>query len=230
MDHHVHVDLKLDTLKGEPLTISYADDLAEFFFRTNVSYRYDEWAKADAHRDRITAGDVSAINQTMAARSSAKHWTKFTDSDADLDCLLGLSRKWDLFEMSDAAWREHDVESRLGDTFEATMGPYRGAAVVTKVLHIKRPALIPVCDSIVANVLGTSLSDSSDWKSTRDFVVHLRTQGRANLEGLRTMQGRLADAGFDRTLVRILDSVLWTFGLSDGPYAVFREWLARVYG
>ena len=44
------------------------------------------------------------------------------------------------------------------------------------------------------------------------------------------MQGRLADAGFDRTLVRILDSVLWTFGLSDGPYAVFREWLARVYG
>lgn len=227
-DEHVHLQLR--TCKGEPFTIKYANDLAEFFFRTNLSYRYDEWAKADAHPNRITPGDISAINQTMAAHSAAKRWTTLTDGDVNLSCLLRLDRDWDLFDMPDAAWQEHDLETRLGDAFEVTMGPYRGAAVATKVLHIKRPALIPVCDSVVANVMGTTLLDSGDWKRVREFVVHLRSQGRANLDGLKAMQERLGRAGFDRTTVRIFDSVLWTYGHQDGPYAVFGEWLTRVYG
>ena len=30
--------------------------------------------------------------------------------------------------------------------------------------------------------------------------------------------------------VRILDTILWTSGLREGSYAVFRDWLARVHG
>jgi len=225
-----HIHLKLQPLKGAPFVIPYADDVAEFFFRTNLSYRYDEWAATDTNRNRITAGDITAINQTMAARSSAKHWDKFTTAKSDLASLAALDTRWDLFEMTDEAWKSNDMETALAKVFESVMGPYRGAAVVTKVLHIKRPKLIPVCDSVVAATMGTALDNSSDPWSVGRFVVHLRAQGRENLDSLSAIQERLRVIGFDRSLVRILDSILWTSGLREGPYAVFRDWLTRVHG
>jgi hypothetical protein len=196
----------------------------------HLSYRYDEWAAKDANRNRITAGDITAINQTTAARSPAKHWDKLTTPKSDLPSLAALDTRWDLFEMTDEAWKSNDMEAALAKVFDAVMGPYRGAAVVTKVLHIKRPKLIPVCDSVVAATMGTTLDNSSDPWSVRRFVVHLRSQGRENLESLRTIQQRLHAIGFDRSLVRILDSILWTSGLREGPYAVFRDWLTKVHG
>jgi len=98
------------------------------------------------------------------------------------------------------------------------------------VLHIKRPRLIPVCDSYVAATMGIQLADSSDWHSLLELVLHLRTQGQANLASLLTIQTRLSKAGLERTLVRILDALLWMQANERGEYVVFADWLRKTYG
>lgn len=227
-DQHVH--LEFVPLHGESFTIAYADDLAEFFFRANASASgegsYDEWTLSAHDPNRITAGDITAVNRTMAARTAPKRWTSFTESVEDAGWLSALDLGWDLFAMPEGEWLRHGVQTRLGDAFKAVMGPYRGAAVATKVLHIKRPRLIPVCDSYVARTMCVQLWDSADWHSLLALVVHLRKQGRANAEGLRVIRERLRAAGFERTAVRILDALLWMHAGDSGPYAAFSAWLA----
>ena len=38
--------------------------------------------------------------------------------------------------------------------FAAMCGPYRGLSVVSKMLHLKRPRLIPLLDALVVEQLG----------------------------------------------------------------------------
>lgn len=227
-DQHVRVDLV--PLSGSPFTIHYADCLAEFFFRANASSfgpnAYDEWIKKGADPNRITDDDVSAVSQTMAARTPHKYWTAFTEAKADEPWLTALDPDWDLYSMSEKEWLQHVVHKHLGEAFKAVIGPYRGPAVATKVLHIKRPRLIPVCDSYVARTMGVELVDSAGLLR---LVMHLHKQGQANLEALCAIQARLSEIGIDRTLVRILDALLWMRGNERGEYAVFAQWLHEVY-
>lgn len=223
---HEHVRLQLRTCAGNPFTIHCAGDLAEFFFRANASSvgpnAYDEWVSKSVEPNRITSGDVSAVNQTMAARTPYKHWTTFTEATADASWLTALDPAWDLYATPEEEWLQHVVPKHLDATFEAVIGPYRGPAVATKVLHIKRPRLIPVCDSYVAGTMGVKLLDSAGLLR---LVMHLRKQGRANMAALLTIQTRLSAAGIERTLVRILDALLWMRGNNRGEYTVFAQWL-----
>jgi hypothetical protein len=41
------------------------------------------------------------------------------------------------------------------------------------------------------------------------LVLHLRGEGRKNLDALRTVHTRMAEKGIERSLVRILDAILW---------------------
>jgi hypothetical protein len=95
--------------------------------------------------------------------------------------------------------------------------------VITKVLHIKRPQLIPVLDSLVAEQIGARAGeDLSTWVET---VERVRAVGRANLDELRAIQEHLRSNGIsDRTLVRILDALLWTSSPGSYLYARLMGW------
>ena len=227
-DTHVHIDLT--PLVGSAFTIDYADELAEFFFRANASSvgpnAYDACVVSGADPNRITDDNITAVNQTMAARTSHKRWTTFTEVTTDEPWLTALDPNWDLYAMAEKEWLQDDVHKHLGAAFKAVIGPYRRPAVATKVLHIKRPRLIPVCDSYVARTMGVELWDSAGLLG---LVTHLREQGQVNLDGLLEIQARLREIGIDRTLVRILDALLWMRGNKRGEYAVFEQWLHKVY-
>ena len=214
-----HIRLKLKTCQGVPLAIDQAGEFAEFFFRTNASSAgpkaYDAWVLKGADPNRITVDDVAAVNRTMAARTPYKYWTKFTDVDADEPWLAALDPEWDLYAMPENEWLKQVVHRGLGEAFKEVMGPYRGPAGTTKVLHIKRPRLIPVCDSYVAGVMGVRFGDEVKWQDLLRLVMHLRRQGQANLDALLTIQQRLQKAGFERSLVRILDALLWMRGAEN---------------
>jgi hypothetical protein len=91
----------------------------------------------------------------------------------------------------------------------SVIGPYRNLAVATKILHLKRPGLFPVLDSLVVDQLGGSGRDPID------MVSHVRQQGLANIAALSAIQMQLAGLTVQngpilRTRVRILDGLLWT--------------------
>ena len=225
-----HLELELKTCQGASVTIHYAAYLAEFFFRANASSfgpnAYDDCVLKGLDPNRITDDDVSAVNQTMVARTPHKCWTDFTEATRDEPWLTALDPEWGLYSMPETEWLQHVVHKHLGVAFKAVIGPYRRPAVATKVLHIKRPRLIPVCDSYVARIMGVELWDSAGLLG---LVTHLREQGQVNLDGLLKIQARLSEIGIDRTLVRILDALLWMRGNERGEYVVFEQWLHEVY-
>ena len=212
------------------LVIEGAQWLAETFFRRDPSAvgrnSYDAWIEATQHdpgrRDRVVDGDITAVNTTMAARTSHKAWAPLVAS-TDWSWLEALDPTWDLFETpeADAAWAT--IAQRLAAAFDATKRPGLGIAVVTKVLHIKRPGLIPVMDSVVIEQIGARVSnDVATWVSA---IGQVRAVGRENVDELGAVRDHLRARGIaDRSLVRILDALLWVSSPGSGLFASLTGW------
>jgi hypothetical protein len=140
-----------------------------------------------------------------------------------LPWLEAIDPDWDLLLMPNDQWNGLDVEDLLLAAFRATQRRSLGIAVVTKVLHIKRPRLIPVLDSLVLAQIGARASD--DPRSWVAGVERVREVGRANLEALRAIDRHLRDRGIDpRSLVRILDALLWTSSSTAGLFSSLEGW------
>jgi len=216
--------------QGPGFSIEGAQWLAETFFRrdpSSVGQRsYDAWiATTQAEPDRLNAiedGDVTAVNRTMAARTSHAKWGKVIE-EGDWSALAELDLTWDLFDLDDSAWAANNVAGRLQDTFAAIRRPGLGVAVITKVLHIKRPRLIPVVDSLVVEQVGTRIGkDVSTWVDTIEAV---RDVGRRNYTQLQLVNAHLADRGITgRTLVRVLDALLWTSHSRSNLFGSLTGW------
>ncbi len=213
-----------------PLVIEGAQWLAETFFRRDPSAvgasSFDAWIRGTQldpeRRDRIIDDDITAVNRTMAARTSHTRWAPII-VDADQRWLTDLDAQWDLIDMSDTDWAASEVTKRLRLAFAAVQRPGLGIAVVTKVLHIKRPRLIRVLDSLVLSQIGARTSD--DVKTWVVAMEHVRAIGRENLEALSAIRDHLAGQGVgERPLVRILDSLLWTCTPGAALFGHLSQW------
>jgi hypothetical protein len=113
----------------------------------------------------------------------------------------------DLFQASDKQWIDQQVSAKVEKLFKIVIGKGIGIARATKMLHIKRPMLIPVCDSYVLKLMGIP---DVGAESGVALVEHLRTIRKDLLPTLKGLRNRLHEMDCDRTLVRILDSLLWS--------------------
>jgi hypothetical protein len=95
--------------------------------------------------------------------------------------------------------------ARLFDAFAEIKGV--GLAKTTKALHPKRPALIPILDSVVQAYLGEDAPTALVRSYKRDLD--------RNRAALRKLQRELADRGHRLTEVRILDVLIWS-ACADG--------------
>jgi hypothetical protein len=95
----------------------------------------------------------------------------------------------------------------LASVFALVIGKGIGIAVATKVLHVKRPRLIPVCDSYVLRLMGIPGQNAGSGLALVECLRTLRTQWTPPLQQL---QRSLRDMGHDRSLIRIADAVMWS--------------------
>ena len=209
--------------------IDYADERAAFFFMSNLSSvgasGFDRRVTSPQNElDRIQIADIYAINSTMMARTGYAHWTQFTGVAGPLSWLQHLDTSWNLLTMEDTAWTSSDCAARILAALQVVMGPYRTTSITTKLLHLKRPNLLPVCDSYVCAMLGEK---SGGPAQTMRLITAVRDVGRFNLGALTEISKRLKSIGIDRTLVRILDSLLWSAYPDSGPDAEFARWLVQ---
>lgn len=205
------VIIEVRRLDGGTLRIPHAIEMAQVFFHLDQSANgqnsYDIYVATNGRpKDRIVEEDVAAINRTMAARSSHAYWRELITEDP-LPWLAALAPSWRLLDLSDEAWSA--VEARLAAAFEASFGRGRRLSVVTKVLHIKRPDLIPVCDALVLQQLGAAAGTEGDPAKAAAFIGHLRVESRRNLSGLRAIQDRLKSGGRAPSLLRIFEALIW---------------------
>lgn len=191
---------------GPRLVIADSVGLALEFFSKDASSvgqkAYDARA-GHGDPDRITADDVRAINETMRARARHSAWENEFAAVEPLPWLKAISLDWDLIATDVAIWEAANATAVCAEAVAKATGPYRGPSVATKVLHLKRPRIFPVLDSLVLEQIGAT--------SQRVPVLldHLRRVGRTNLEELKAVHTSLDKAGYPRTLVRILDGLLW---------------------
>lgn len=203
------VTVTVERLDGRtPLIIERAELVAEVFFRLDASARrggYDEYIRTSRRlHDRIVKEDIGALNRTMRARSPVWAWAELIERGR-LGWLVALGRDWDALALDDAMWKALGCSEALEGAVRGIKGPFHGRAVATKLLHLKRPALVPVCDSFVEWQLGAS--SSTDLV---ELVEYIRSQGRRNLTELLAVQASLASRGIERTLVRVFDALLWS--------------------
>lgn len=203
---------------GPTLVIEDAEQLALDFMRHDASSQpggYDDLA-GHGERDRITRSDIVAINTTMRARSPHTAWDTLITDPRPLPWLTGIDPDWDLLELDGDLWgrARPAVEAALA----AATGPGRGLSVGTKVLHLKRPTMFPVLDRLVLEQLG-----ATEATLALNVVEHLRSEGRRNLEPLREIQAAVRPH-YPRTLVRILDVLIWTTHPAAGLSPSLRGW------
>ncbi len=211
---------------GPRLVLESVERLALEFFRRDPSARetpageppsYDVWARRTP-RDRLVRDDVAAINRTMAARNKYASWGSLLVGTRPQAWLTALGTEWDLVEMTDADWESAHVTERLAAALAEMLGTGRDLSVATKVLHLKRPRLVPVCDSLVLAQVGIRGADPIAP------IMWLRRIGRENVEALRAIDGVLRLFMIERSLVRILDAVLWATHPSSALAKTLTGW------
>jgi hypothetical protein len=204
---------------GPSLLIEDAERLVMAFFRTDPSSApggYDDLA-GRGDRDRVTRADIVAINTTMRARSPHHVWEALIGAAEPQAWLLVLDPTWGLVELDDDIWQEK-ARPAVEHALTGAIAPGRGLSVATKVLHLKRPRMFPVLDSLVLQQLGVT-----DSVPTMKVMDHLRAEGRRNLDALVSVQANVAKQ-YDRSLVRILDVLLWTSHPAAGMAPTLRGW------
>jgi hypothetical protein len=101
--------------------------------------------------------------------------------------------------------------TRLFDAFADIRGI--GFSKMTKALHPKRPALIPMLDSVVQAYLGDdprpSVSLSYGERAT-ELVLSYKRDLDHNRAVLADLRRKLASRGYPLTEVRILDVLIWS--------------------
>jgi Family of unknown function (DUF6308) len=204
---------------GPSLIVEDASSLAHAFFSRDPSSigpkSYDGRA---GHGDpyRITTDDIRAINQTMRARSPHTAWEVLT-SAGPLPWLAELDPSWDLVALPDREWERFGCTALVEVAFAAAIAPYRNLAVATKVLHLKRPSLFPVLDLLVVQQIG------GIGRSPIELLLHLRAEAQRNRFALQQVQTNLQKVHITRTLIRILDALLWSSHPGAG-FAALTGW------
>jgi hypothetical protein len=178
---------------------------------------YDGYVSSGASPpNRIVREDVSVINRSMGTRSGYAQWEPLFRKRS-FPALLQLDPAWDLLLISDVAWAKAQVLDRVKLATNEIARAGIGVAAVTKLLHIKRPALMPVCDTDVLGRLGVTEREVAD--QVERVCIDLRREGRRLLPELTELQGLAAgDLHVHVSLVRILEVLIWRSHPHRGGY------------
>jgi uncharacterized protein DUF6308 len=183
-------------------------DLALAFLE---AYGSDEAADATEH-DRFGESDLRRANRG-GARISAAEIASVLERRPQIEAALrAIDPAASLTDRS-IPWA---ALTRLFAGFADLRGV--GLAKTTKALHPKRPALIPLLDSVVQAYL-----EPEPPKPAPPFAEHATALVRAykrdldrNRVALRELRRALATRGYDLTATRLLDVLIWSAYASRG--------------
>lgn len=194
-------------IPGLSLVVADPVGQAREFLTARGNLAYDEYvASGVSPRHRIAREDVAAINTFMGGRSPYGDWAELLEARS-ISQLRRVDPTWNLFATSDHDWRAADVPAQLHRLFERVTRKGIGISRATKLLHIKRPDLIPICDSFVVRTLGVRGDDAAAGVEVVGLLREQRTVFRPVLRELQ--KELLASDGIRRSLPRIADALIW---------------------
>jgi hypothetical protein len=167
-----------------------------------ASFAESELRRANRGGARISAAEIAAI---LRRRADIERALREIDPDASL---TGAT--------SSIPWIPL---TQLFDSFGDIRGV--GFSKMTKALHPKRPALIPMLDSFVQAYLAGDdpgpRSSASFGEREAALVRGYKRELDRNSSALRGIRRQLARGGHRLTEVQILDMVIWSMSASPAP-------------
>jgi len=104
-------------------------------------------------------------------------------------------------------------------------------AVATKILHKKRPGLIPIFDDVVANQHYAPMVPNDPSRTWGDYAIELTRLVQKDMLGaeseLRDLEGTLRDRGAPLTPCRILNALTWVTKLGYENWIIEQAGIAR---
>jgi len=179
--------------------------------------------------DRITEKDIDAANKlyAMIDRYDGEESRRLLSHAGTVQACLSSIPNVDLHDISDEEWMDLKIKIRkLFNEFLSIRGI--GLAKATKILHLKRPKLIPVLDSFVIHfLLGINISDYDKNKQVDislqalDLIREIMIKQRDAFEKLAQQTCNLP---IHLTNLRLFDILCWTaekwdiMGKRNAPY------------
>jgi hypothetical protein len=217
--------IRLEMLSGSVLVFDDPAPLIRLFVGPDGTDGYDDWARRSP-RDHLVAEDVTVLNTYARARSGHVHWQALL-ADRAPAWLADIDPRWDAATTSESTWKRAGIEQKVGVAFEAMCGPHRGLSVVSKMLHLKRPRLIPLLDALVVEQLGLGVASRATPNVKAGYaarvIAHLAAQARANHVALADIQRELQAEGIALSAIRLIDILVW----SSHPAASLRAPIER---
>jgi len=179
--------------------------------------RYDALSPPGSGLNELSIWDILLCVMENARISGNSAWDLYSNHRTPIEQLLAkLAADSDL-AAGEPSWPL--LEELLA---EACRVRRVGLAVATKILHKKRPALIPILDSVLLSYYHQAFR-TPRWPSGYEkrgvrAMKHFRADLVAVLPELQDIQRELASEGFPLSTVRTLDVIIWTQTEPRGYY------------
>jgi hypothetical protein len=204
--------IRLEMLSGAVLVFDDPAPLIRLFVGADESIGYDDWAR-ETPPSHLVAEDVSALNRYARARSGHVHWQALIEDHAPA-WLAAIDPRWDAAMTDESEWERAEIARKVEAAFAAMCGPHRGLSVVSKMLHLKRPRLIPLMDAFVVEQLGLRVpaqaTPAVQAGCAGRAITHLAGQARSNRAALLDLQRELSREGIERSAIRLIDILVWS--------------------
>jgi hypothetical protein len=162
--------------------------------------------------DRVVLDDIVAMNSTMRSRSKHSLWDDVLAGDQHW--LRAIPADLDMVADDDMQWEAVDGDTLVATAIAACLRPGIGLAGATKLLHLKRPRVMPILDQLVAEMMGVTLPGSPAAGAraalARRLTTAIRRESRRNVQPLQRIQTDLAKRDIVQPLIRIFDAILWS--------------------
>lgn len=179
------------------------------YCRVEIYFGYDDQHDVN---NIITLQNIKAANR-LFARIGQEVKDRIIGSQIIEDLLVPIENI-ELGSLNDYSWREYKEKIRcLLKEFCSIKGV--GLAVATKILHIKRPRLIPILDAFVVKFLNdTDLQFINDKRELADIGIRvidlIRHDINSNWEVFEIIQSKLSDLPIKLEKVRLNDILIWS--------------------
>jgi len=157
----------------------------------------------DALSSSFGEADLRSANRG-GARISAAEIAAILERRTDIERALRAIAPAASLTRRSVPWAEL---TRLFEPFGGIKGV--GFSKMTKALHPKRPALVPMLDSVVQQYLGAPSAEAFGERAT-ELVRRYKEDLDRNGPALRELRRELASHGYRLTEVRILDLLIWS--------------------
>ena len=172
--------------------------------------RYEEYDRMDIAQDnRLRDSDILVANK-LRARMGSLELERFQGNRTGIEAAL---RSIPVSVALDDSWAvQQSIWEAMENVYRACWDEGVREARTTKVLHKKRPELIPIIDQ--KTVIGRYYAE---YRGPKKFGVpgmvavtkQIRQDMIENCGSLRRLQKELAEKGIVRTRVRLFDILVW---------------------